>query len=75
MVDSDEAEVRYPTRLVIRFVDPGPIGPQIVGRLLSHGRPAYGAHRTRATADPLIGRGPRPGETPRHVAEAMDTAR
>src|SRR5664279_3107568 len=71
MSDTDVAEIHHPSRL-IGVVGLGAMGGQIAGRLLSQGNLVYGANRTKAKADPLIGRGLRWCDTPRQVAEVAD---
>src|SRR5664279_4154775 len=71
MSDTDVAEIHHPSRL-IGVVGLGAMGGQIAGRLLSQGNLVYGTNRTKAKADPLIGRGLRWCDTPRQVAEVAD---
>jgi 3-hydroxyisobutyrate dehydrogenase-like beta-hydroxyacid dehydrogenase len=72
MSDSDVAEIHHPSRPVIGVVGLGAMGGQIAGRLLSQGNLVYGTNRTKAKADPLIGRGLRWRDTPRQVTETAD---
>src|SRR5664279_5928745 len=72
MSDTDVAEIHHPSRPVIGVVGLGAMGGQIAGRLLSQGNLVYGTNRTKAKADPLIGRGLRWCDTPRQVAEVAD---
>ncbi len=69
---SNPDEEQNPSRPVIGVVGLGAMGGQIAGRLLSRGNPVYGTNRTRAKAEPLIGRGLRWRDTPRQVTEAAD---
>jgi len=72
MGDTDVAQIHHPGRPVIGVVGLGAMGGQIAGRLLSRGNRVYGTNRTKAKADPLIGRGLRWCDTPRQVTEAAD---
>src|SRR5664279_3856128 len=72
MSDTDVAEIHHPSRPVIGVVGLGAMGGQIAGRLLSQGNRVYGTNRTKAKADPLIDRGLRWRDTPRHVTETAD---
>jgi len=72
MVDTDLSEIQNPSRLAIGVVGLGAMGGQIAGRLLSQGNRVYGTNRTKAKADPLIGRGLRWCDTPGQVTDAAD---
>jgi 3-hydroxyisobutyrate dehydrogenase len=52
------------------FIGLGVMGARMVERLLDAGHRVTGWNRTRAKAEPLIGRGMRWADTPRQVAEA-----
>jgi len=64
MSDADVTEIHNPDRPVIGVLGLGAMGGQIAGRPLSLGNLVYGTNRTRAKADPLIGRGLRWCDTP-----------
>jgi 3-hydroxyisobutyrate dehydrogenase-like beta-hydroxyacid dehydrogenase len=72
MGETDVTEIHNPNRSVIGVVGLGAMGGQIAARLLSQGHRVYGTNRTRAKADPLIGRGLRWCDTPRQVTAAAD---
>src|SRR5450755_323415 len=72
MSDAVVTEIHNPDRPVIGVVGLGPMGGHIAARPQSLGNLIYGTNRTRAKADPLIGRGLRWCDTPRQVTEAAD---
>src|SRR6476660_7847912 len=72
MTDTDTAVIHHPSAPAIGVVGLGAMGGQIAARLLSPGNPVYGTNRTKAKADPLIGRGLRWRDSPRQVTQAAD---
>src|SRR5664279_5334815 len=72
MALADVTEIQNSSRPVIGVVGLGAMGGEIAGRPLSRGNRVYGTNRTRAKAEPLIGRGLRWCDTPRQVAGAAD---
>jgi hypothetical protein len=75
MVETDEANGRYPTLKVITVAGPGAMGGQVIYRLQSQRGPAHGASCIAAEAYPLIGRSRRRDETPLRVNETADVSR
>ena len=60
------------TSSTVGVVGLGTMGSRIAARLLDAGHPVHATNRTRAKAQPLIGRGLVWQDTPRAVAAAAD---